>query len=398
MLTNLFFPVPSGSATQVRGLAAQLSQSGHRVIVITAHVDPNAPAHEHMEGFEVFRIPAVKLPKMSIALNFPWLNWTLWPRNLDRVADILKDQGIEVLHIHNHMFDMAFVGLLMRRRLGIPTMLTLHTVIKHSNGIFNLLLYPADRLLLKHVVVKHVDKVICPDVNMQRYLKDVFGREDGELLPYGIEIPDHPGQEIEGDIVEKFGLRGRRIILSLGHVHALRNRLDLIAAMPRIREEVPEVLLLIVGAVADKRPVELAAKLRLDDAVLFAGAQPHAHVSVYHKLAEIEAMWIDQASGGLNPLGVACMEGMLAGKPVVTVSNIDTFGHNVMENGREVVIIDAHNPTKLAATIVDLFRDSEKRARIGQAAKKLAKQRFRWSVIVERTVAIYQEVAEAKKP
>ena len=361
-------------------------------MVITAQVDPSTPEYEIMDGFEIYRVPALHLPRMSIALNFPWLNWTFWPANLRRIEAIIRRHDIDLLHVHNHMFDMAFVGMAMKRSLGLPVALTLHTVIKHSIRAFNLLLYPADRGFLRHAVVRHADAVICPDVNIQAYLAEAFGRDDGHLVPYGISLPDHPGPDVERQIVEHFGLAGRRVILSLGHVHALRNRLDLIRAMPAVRARFPEVVLLVVSAVADQRPVKLVRRLGLEDAVIFAGVQPHTHVPVYHALAELEAMWFDQADGGKNPLGIACMEAMLAGKPVLSVSNVDTFGPGVLVSGRDVILLDALDAESLSRTIIDLLDAPENIARIGSAAQALARERFAWPKIAAETAAIYHSL------
>ncbi len=397
MLSNLFHPIASGSATQTLGLSRALVTLGHRVVVITAHVDPSSPEHEIIDGVDVYRLPSIHLPKMSISLHFPWLNWTFWPANLRRIEEILRRHDINLLHVHNHMFDMAFVGMAMKRRLGLPIVLTLHTIIKHSVRLFNLLLYPADRGFLKHAVVRRADAVICPDVNIQAYLAEAFDRHDGRLIPYGISLPPHPGRQVEEDIISRFGLNGRRVILSLGHVHALRNRLDLIRAMPKVRERFPEVLLLIVGDVADQRPVELVAELGLKETVIFAGAQPYAHIPVYHELAEFEAMWLDQAEAGLNSLGVACMEAMLAGKPVLSVSNVDTFGPGVLRSGRDVVIVKAGDAAGLTQTIVNLLDDPQATARIGYTARTLAEERFAWPEVAAQTEGVYRSLVPAEK-
>lgn len=392
MMTNLFHPVATGSSTQVQGLAKALAALGHHVIVITAHVDSATPAHERMDGFEVLRIPALHLPKMAISLNFPWLNWTFWPKNLKRMETILREHRIDLLHVHNHMFDMAFAGRVLGRRLGLPVVVTLHTIIKHSIAAFNLILFPADRVFLRRAVVKHASAVICPDVNIQTYLREAFGRTDGTMIPYGISLPIHPGTEVTREIVDKFSLKGRRVILSLGHVHALRNRLDLIRALPQVRERFPDVLLLIVGSVGDQRPVDLVKQLNLEDTVIFAGTQPHAHVPVYHEIAELEAMWFDQADGGKNPLGIACMEAMLAGKPVLTVSNEMTFGPGVLIDGGNVLLVKAREADRLASILIDLLDGPQKSASIGDAARNIAQKHFAWATVANSTVKLYRKL------
>ena len=290
------------------------------------------------------------------------------------------------------MFDMAFSGVMMKSRLNIPVVLTIHTVIKHSICAFNFFLYPADRFFLRHTVVRRVNAVICPDENIKDYLHEAFSRNDGSIIPYGISLPAHPGSGVEQEIVTRFSLKGRRIILSLGHVHALRNRLDLIRAMAEIRTKFPEVLLLIVGDIADQRPVNLVKELALEDNVVFTGKQPYAHVPAYHALAELESMWLDQAEQGKNSPGVACMEAMLFGKPVLTMSNVDTFGKGVLVSGHNIVILRSGESQELANIIMDLLDHPDKTKSIGIMAKSLATEKFTWSKVAAQTLEVYSSL------
>ena len=116
MLTNLFHPVATGSATQILGSSRELASFGHHIVVITAQVDPSTPDSEVMGGFKLSRLPALRLSRMSIALNFPWLNWTFWPVNLRSMEAIIRRHDIDLLHVHNHMFDMAFAGMVFKAR------------------------------------------------------------------------------------------------------------------------------------------------------------------------------------------------------------------------------------------------------------------------------------------
>jgi hypothetical protein len=118
MMTNLFHPIATGSATQALGLARALVAAGHRIIVITARLDPDLPDEEVFDGIRVYRLPAIHLPKMAISLNFAWLNWTFWPANLRRMVEIIRENHVDVLHVHNHMFDMAFAASILKGASG----------------------------------------------------------------------------------------------------------------------------------------------------------------------------------------------------------------------------------------------------------------------------------------
>lgn len=398
MLTNLFYPVVSGSATHSRGLARALTELGHHVIVITAHVDKTTPRHEVIDGFEVYRIPAIRLPQMPIALNFSWLSWTLWPKNLRRIKNILKQHDIQLMHIHNHMFDMALSGVLLQKQLKIPSIVTIHTVIRHNIRLFNLLLYPADRVILRHAVMRHIKSVICPDENVKQYVREAFGRKDGAIIPYGISLPSHPGSDIESQIVEQFQLAGKRIFLSLGNVNVFRNRLTLIRAVAEIRTRFPDFLLLIVGAMGDQRSVDLVKELQLEETVRFTGAQPHEHISIYHKLAELEGMWFEQVEADKHSIGIAAMEAMLAGKPVLTVSNINTFGENMLKNHQNIVNLKSGDKEEVIEVLCQLLENPDKSHAIGEQAKYFASEHFTWPKIAAKTAAIYQSHIAVPEP
>ena len=194
MLSNLYPPVVSGSSTQTASLARELVRRGHKVVIVTAHVDPASPEHETSDGVIVHRLPALKLPQMPIALNFPWLSYTFTPSNLRRIESLIKQYKPDVIHLHNHMFDLSLSAALLRQRTGIPLVTTIHTVIRHSKPIFNLFLFPADRLLLKRIVINKSDQLICPDFNIKRYSQEAFKRQDSMIVPYGIDemgTPDY---------------------------------------------------------------------------------------------------------------------------------------------------------------------------------------------------------------
>ncbi len=148
--------------------------------------------------------------------------------------------------------------------------------------------------------------------------------------------------------------------------------------------------MVVVGAVCDQRPVNLVRQLGLEGTMIFAGVPPHMHVPVFHALAELEAMWFGQADGGKNSLGIAGKEAMLTGNPVLSISNIDTFGPGVLISGRDVIILKAVEANALSRTIIEFLNSHEKIAHIGNAAQ--ARKRFTWPKIAAVTAEVYRSL------
>jgi 1,2-diacylglycerol 3-alpha-glucosyltransferase len=393
MLSNLYPPVVSGSSLQLRELSRMLVRNGHEVVVITAKLDAGLPDYEQVDGLHVYRLPALRLPRLRIALNFQWLNATYWPANIRRVRCIVERHRCQVLHVHNHIFDMAFHGARLHRTAGLPTVLSLHTPVQHTNPFYHRLLALAERMILKRGVVRQMQSIICPDYNIVRYIRARFGREDFELIPYGVAAPPPAEAAVVQRCRREFGLDGRKLILSVGHLHAIRNRMDLIRAMPAIRRAVPEALLLIVGGIFDTRPVKLAESLGLGGHVVFTGLQPNEVVQALLAQACAEAHWFtfDERRSDHSP-GIATMEAMLAGVPVLTAAPEDTYGPSVLRHGHNVMIVEPGDVDGIAATLIRLLTDPDLRQSIGQAGQEVARTHFTWEQVVARTAAAYRRV------
>jgi len=391
MFSNLYPPIVSGSSTQSSALARELVMQGKEVAVITARVNRDTKIYENIDGVHVYRIPCIKLPKMEIALNFPWLNLTFIPGNMRRITEIIKKHKSDVLHLHNHMFDLAFSAVRIRKNLHIPMVVTIHTMIKHSQNIYNMLLYPADKIFLKNAVIKNADIVISPDYNILNYVRTAFRVSNNRVILYGIEIPKPPSRERVAELRRKFNLAGKQIILSVGHVHKIRDRKDLVESMPMVLKRISNAVLLIVGAVATDIPSKIAMRLGIEDSVIFTGPLPHSDVGALLSIADMEAHWLNQDSPDKTSLGVASLESMRSGKVTVSVANENTYGPDVLKNGENLILVEAGKIEKLAHIIISILSDLERQTKIGSQARKSIEKHFSWGKICSDTLSVYQE-------
>jgi 1,2-diacylglycerol 3-alpha-glucosyltransferase len=396
MLTNLYPPLGTGSAVQSSALARELVRKGHAVVVFTARLDDSLPEYERTaDGVEVFRLPCLRLPKMAISMNFSWLSATFSPGNLRRMKAVIMDRGIDVLHIHNHMFDMALSGVWLSRKLGIPAVVTIHTAILHTNRLYNFFLSAIDRYFLGAAVIRRASAVICPDCNVVEYLANRFWRQDGVVIPYGISLPPPPSADAIHALRAKWGLQGKRVILSLGHVHALRNRMDLIRAFAEVVKTHPDARLVIVGSLGYPPTEDLVKELGVEGLVVFTGPQPHELVPAFHGLADFEAVWLYQQD--IPSAGVACLEAMYCGKAVIAACSEDTHEPGGLRNG--VNFINLPRPTRpedVQAALRKLLDDPGLCRRIGQEAAAFTQVYFSWTKVTQQHEALYEDLKLAQ--
>jgi glycosyltransferase involved in cell wall biosynthesis len=235
---------------------------------------------------------------------------------------------------------------------------------------------------------------LIAEYHSKSYAEKKLGVKSLELIPYGVDEPlEVSTMELSNFVTDK-SLLGRKIIISVGHVNQLRNRLDLVQAIERVAKDEPSILLVVIGDIADKRASELVAKLKISENVLFTGVGTKAEIALWRQLALFEAQWLEQAPDGSNSFGVASMEGMMAGNTVLSVANIDTFGAGTLKNFGNVIVIQPNSDTKLSELILELIRSPSVLDSIGEEAKLYAQENFSWSENAERHIKLYSRLKQ----
>jgi glycosyltransferase involved in cell wall biosynthesis len=386
MFNNLFPPIKSGSSHFTFMLSKMLAARGHEVSVIAAHIRGTL-ASENLDGIDVHRLPCVMMPQLEIAHGFKYLSYTFLPGNVRWAADFCRARRFDILHQHGQIFDTALTSSYLTGKLNIPLVTTIHTPVRHTNPIYESVLKFLDKSIVKKLIINQAQLLIAPDQTVVENITERYQHAWVEEVPYGV---DQLESTAEGGaaVRAKYQLGTRPVILSLGHVHNLRDRCDLIAAMPEIIKYVPDVHLLVVGDIYTQKPVELTRNLGLESHITFCGGIPHEEIGNYLAAATIEAHWLSNAPG----LGIAAMEAMAVGKPVVSSIGVDDLGAGMLRPGENIMLIDRGSIASITDAILQLLRDESLRARIGNNGRRLIEEHFSWHSVVDRMEQAYERM------
>ena len=220
-----------------------------------------------------------------------------------------------------------------------------------------------------------------------RAIVALSGDERDAGLEAGVGRPEQYRVIPNGVPLERFALprapvRGR--ILMVGRL-APPKRPDLaVRALAGVRAKVPQAELHVVGDGPLRPDAErLAAELGVGEAVRFLGYRE----DVPELLAEAECALLASDYEGC-PLAI--VEAMAAGVPVAATEAGGVGG--LVEPGRTGALGAHGNAEALAAALENVLADPERAAELGAEGRRVAEARLSLERMVERTVALYDEL------
>ena len=345
----------SGSEAHLLALLPRLRERGWDVRFVMLHEDE--------PGAWDF---ARELTARGIALDAIPLAADVDPVAFVRLAVRLLRRRPTILH--THLVHADVYGQLAGAIAGVP----IRVSTKHG---FNEFRENPGFALGDRAIASLAHAHIAISRGLARYLEEVegFDGESFEIVHYGIE-PNGAARPYSGD--EPRLLCVGRLIPIKGHVVLLR-------AFAEARRRVPSLRLDIAG----RGPMEpalraLAKELGVDDAVRFLG-----FVAPVQRAIEPAAIVVVPSMG--EGFGMVALEAMERARPVIA-AEIGGLGE-LVEDGVTGLLVPPGDAEPLARAIERLGGDLELAARMGDAGRRRALERFLQERCTDRTELLYRE-------
>ncbi len=392
VINNFFPPRVGGSAHLSDSLARGYVEAGHDVLVLTAAYR-DAPTEEVRHGYRIVRLPSWTLPKTPLSVNFD-IGFTLRPGFGRQVARILDEFQPDVLHQHGQFFDLTWASGLYARRRGIPTLLTVHTRLEDPKPLTHRVFRALDALLVAPILRRYRPHFVVTDTLMQEYIDARYQAavRGATYIPVGVD----PDWQLGGDaerVRSEHGLGDRPIIVSIGHVIAVRDRLRLVRALPHVLEKYPDLAVLIVGGVYYDAFKSLAAELGVEHTVHVVGRVDREQVRDYLAAAACEVH--DLNAWGL---GTASLESMAAGCPVVAALRPDNYPGIQVRDRTHLYLVpppaDASpDERELADAITEVLADPLRaRETVGLAGRQFILDHLTIDSVLHRHLAVLNDL------
>jgi phosphatidyl-myo-inositol dimannoside synthase len=211
-----------------------------------------------------------------------------------------------------------------------------------------------------------------------------------QLTP-GVDVDVFRPDVDSGVVRERYGLSGRPVIVCVSRLVPRKGQDTLIHALPAVRRQVPDAMLLLVGGGTYRDELEtLAASLEVADAVVFTGGVPHEELPAHYAAGDVFAMPCRTRRRGLDVegLGIVYLEASAAGLPVIVG---DSGGApDAVRDGETGYLVDGRNVAAVATRLVELLTDADLRARMGSAGRAWVQREWRWDVLADRLHGLLQ--------
>lgn len=295
-----------------------------------------------------------------------------------RLAKSMRSDGIHVLHTHNQAAH--FYGCLAARLARVPVVINT----EHSR-------HNTDGLWRRRVEKKVLSWLSSRMVTVSDELRAASIKRDGvsvgkvEVVGNGVDIErfSSVAKAVKRATKKALGLKpGQKTVCIIARLHPIKNHTLLIQALSRIRQDHPDVHLLVIGDGELKGELEdLTRYLGLGEAVTFLGNR----LDIPELMSISNLLVLCSHSEGL-PL--VLLEAMAAELPVLVTEGANRGG--LIRSGENGLVCRAEIDA-LSQAIVEAF-ESDSLGKLARRAQEEVARRFSITQTVRRYESMYLDL------
>jgi phosphatidylinositol alpha-1,6-mannosyltransferase len=278
---------------------------------------------------------------------------------LRHIRRIVRSEQIAVLCIGELVAGGWLAGA-CRRLFGLRTVIYVH-----GEEISTRTRYDEGRQRRRRALAA-ADGVVAVSRFTRDQLTDGFGvpHDKIELVSNGVDlarfVPTHRSEQL----VVRYGLQGRRVLLSVSRLYARKGVDRVIECLPTVLQRIPDLVYLIVGEGSYRPTLErLVAEHNLRGTVVFAGAVPDFELTDHYGVGEVFVMANrEMPDGDTEGFGLVFLEANACGLPVIAGragGSVDAVTDQV--NG---ILVDGNEAPAIAMAIIRMFEDNQLRERL----------------------------------
>jgi phosphatidylinositol alpha-1,6-mannosyltransferase len=385
LTANAFLPHAGGSRVYYYNLFKRVSTMGDEVTVLTTKV----PGWQEFDSKE-------QTGSFQIKRNFKALS-DLGYANLPKIAGPMLICGtFSLFHrpdviYSGDLYPQGVVAVILKKLLRIP-----FVAYCHGEDIT----LTAERRFqpkLRNLIYRSADAVIANgDFAVQGLLSfGIDSRKIHKITP-GLDTSLFYPETLEASLQQRYGLGNELVVMTVARLAPRKGHKRVLRVLADLGSSVPPFKYVIVGRGSLEAELRmLAADLKLEDKVIFAGFVPDDQLNKHYNLADIVVMPNTGDDGDVEGFGMVFLEAGAASKPVIGGRSGGT-SEAVLE-GQTGFLVDPSDDGELRNALHSLLNDSNLRQSMGAAGLQRARTEFSWDSRAASLKQISRDVFAASK-
>ena len=367
----------------VRELTRALGESGITVDIFTRE----HPGSRQMIEWISPNVRVVHLPGGPVEAAVGELYEHL-PSFLEEMMSFCREEGAEYDVVHSHYWLSGWLGQRMAGKLGIPHVVTFHTLalIKMQSRAGEV--EPAEREVVERETMLSADRIVAFSGHERDAMAGLYGADPGKvrLAPCGVDLDRFRPMD-QKEVRRQLGLNGEKLLLYVGRVEPLKG-LDLLVETAAQMEAGDEgVRMMVVGGGGPGEPEtdrvrRLAEDRQVDDLIEFVGRVDQEQLPLYYNAADVCLV-----PSYYESFGLVALESMACGTPVVAsrVGGLPTLVHH----GHTGYLKPWRCPEAFANSVEMIISSERLQESLGQAARRRAEM-MGWESVAAMISAEYR--------
>jgi len=249
-------------------------------------------------------------------------------------------------------------------------------ILKVMNGIRN---------KIDKEIVKNSVNIICvaDEFNKER-TKERYGREP-RVVYYGVNYDFFSNGKAD-KARKKWQLKNKFVVVQSGMITEQKNQLESVVTIKKIKDRIPNVLLILAGEAADKnykRKIEKYVKEnKLGENVLFTGNLNRNDLGDLYRACDVGLFPVGRQGGWLAPFELLC-----SGNPIIVseemgaASIVEKFNLGTITKNYSEALLEVHNKKA----------EHKKKAK---AASNFLKKNLGWNVFGDKLIKAFEDAME----
>lgn len=361
-------------------LANYLSRKGIKNCLLTTSVPPEI--EKDLEGTEII------IQRKMVGIFIPIFIFNKVPMLNEIVEAVALRKGIhnhlnrfDVINVHNYPAELSVFPF--RKPIvwmcNEPPEVEMRLKLEASPFLkfAKRMTLRFDKLIVRH----YIKTVVVADAFNAKRFERIYGFKP-EIINYGIDYSFF-SQANGREASEKFNLQGNFIALQVGMLTPLKNQIESIKAIEKLKNKIPNIKLVLVGW-GEKEYTQMLKRYieerGLKQNVIFTGHLSREQVRGLYGACDVLLHPIRSQGGWLTPFEALCAKKPVIVSPEMTASEIID---------REKIGIVTWD---LAGAVMNVYNSPKKYHNIAEKGGKWVKENLSWDKFCQRMLNLFYKV------